>query len=185
MSSAADEALITSLKRKLSSIYGRKRLLEYFKHKGFDDLDTYVYPPALNDLPALIPEMRNKVEIKPFSERIDPTTGMVQVGWNLFVLGINRQFLGFSFHTSAQDLQRAFGAKDTNQPQESKRKASEIIDFIVETLETNKDGLLDPSQVTQRPDMFKNVDGYGQAGMSPQPLPSGTGFGYERPRPVN
>jgi len=185
MSSAADEALVDKLKRKLSTIYGRKRLLEYFKHKGFEDLETYVYPPSLNDLPLLIPEMRNKIEVAPFSEKIDPTTGMVQIGWNLFVLGVNRQFLGFSFHKNAQDLQRSFGVNSSEMPQEAKKKVSDIIDFIIETLEKNQDGVLDPSQAQQTPDLFKNVDGYSQNDMAPQPLPSGTAFGYDKAKPVN
>jgi len=156
----------------------------YFRLKGYGDFEEYVYPPSLNDLPSMIPEMRTKVEITPFSERIDPTTGLVEIGWNLFVLGTNRMFLGYSYHDSAQDLQRSFDITANSLPHESKRKAADIVDFIIETLAKNKDGLIDPNVVGRAPNIMKNVDGY-QNSMLQQGLPSGTSFGYEKTRPVN
>jgi len=179
-----DDALVDRLKRRLSKVFGHKKLVEYFNRKGFTDFDEYVYPPMLQDLPMIIQEFRNKVEITPFSQRVDPTTGVVMIGWNMFVLGINRSFLGYSYHQSAQDLKRAFGARP-ELPHEPKKRVRDVIDFIVETLDKNRDGLLDPVMVGLQPSRAAKVDGYAHQGMASSPGSSGGGSGYERPTPVN
>lgn len=182
-----DEALVDRLRRRLSKIFSKKKLTEYFNRKGYEDFDEYVYPPVLQDMPVVIPELRNKVEITPFSERIDPTSGLVEIGWNLFVLGTNRSFVGYSYHNSAQDLNREHAAiAGNNLPHKPKKRVVDIIEFIVETLGREKDGLLDPADIGSQINRI-NVDGYHSHNMQtyPQALPSGTGFGYERPQTVN
>ena len=184
MDSTQDDILVNRLKRKLSRLFGRKKLVEYFTHKGIK-LDEYIYPPMLQDLPVLIPEFRNKIEITPFSEKIDPTSGVVAVGWNLFVLGVNRSFLGYSYHENAQDLKRSFGTSGNNLPHDPKKKAGDVVDFITDILASNKDGVLDPVMANYQT-IRNNVDGYSSQNDIQASAPTmSTGFGYEKTRTVN
>lgn len=82
----------------------KRMLIKYFIHKGFDDFNSRIYPPSLQDLTEAIPELDGKIEIEPFSENIDPTTGHIKLGWNLFVLGHAKMSLGFSEHNDIKDL---------------------------------------------------------------------------------
>ena len=72
--------------------------------KGFDDFDRLVYPPLVQDLPFMIPEMASVVEVIPYTRNIDLFQDTAQLGWNLFVLGSQRQYLGETHHYNLQEL---------------------------------------------------------------------------------
>lgn len=85
----------------------KRLLIRYFIAKGFDkDLRHGIYPPLLQDLPTAIPELSNRIEITPYALELDPHTGNVRLGWNLFALGNQRMFLGESDHKSMSELER-------------------------------------------------------------------------------
>lgn len=58
----------------------------------------------VQDLPFLIPEMANVVEVIPYTRNIDLFQDTAQLGWNLFVLGSQRQYLGETYHYGLQEL---------------------------------------------------------------------------------
>lgn len=135
--------LINSLRTALVKEVVRRSLNKYFSAKGFaESFDRPIYPALILDLPKTIPELHNKVEILPSSDSIDPTTGIVKLRWDLFVLGTNRMCLGTSSHTSLSEIERAMhGDVEKLTPMaESRRTPSEIIKFIIDILSTSKTG---------------------------------------------
>ena len=98
-----DINLSNSIKKALALEAVRKELYTYFEINNIP-LDTIVYPPLIRDLQTVLPILGNKIEIKPHIEDVDPTTNYVKIGWNLFVLGTNRMFLGHSVHESIANI---------------------------------------------------------------------------------
>jgi hypothetical protein len=135
--------LVIKIRSALVKEVVRRSLNKYFSAKGFSEsFDKPVYPAMLLDMPKAIPELFNKVELQPSSENIDPTTGIVKIRWDLFVLGTNRMCLGTSTHTSLSEIERAVRG-DTEKlisMSESKHTPSQIIDFILTILSTSKNG---------------------------------------------
>lgn len=131
----------SNLKRRLEHRIGRevatKTLKEYMEQRGYDNMNLLVYPPAVHDI-AMQPDTFKKVELIPFPEETDPTSNSVTVGWNLFVLGTNRLYLGSTTHNSLSDLQG--GGITEGAEVNLEKTAGEVIDFIVRTLDTHRDG---------------------------------------------
>ena len=106
-------------------------------HKGFEyNFDDPIYPPDVLDLEAAIPDILNKIEVSMFVEEADPTMGFVKVGWNLFVLGTQRMFLGYTFHTDLNQIKP--GAGRSNLPTELIATPRGVVKFIVDTLTNNR-----------------------------------------------
>ena len=101
-----DTRLVDKLRFALNNDVAERLVLRYFMSKGFDktQLDRLVYPPILQDMPFAITEMSDKIEIIPHVESVDPVSDTAQLGWNLFVLGTHRCYLGESFHNGLKLL---------------------------------------------------------------------------------
>lgn len=85
----------------------RRLLIRYFIDKGFEkSFDRQLYPAALQDLTAAIPVLASKIEIVPQVLELDIGLNRAVLGWNLFVLGNRRMYLGDTFHNNLQDLAR-------------------------------------------------------------------------------
>lgn len=85
----------------------RRMLIKYFMEKGFSEsFDRAVNPILIQDLPYANFGLDTKVEIEPHAIRIDPTTSFATIGWNLFVLGTQRMYLGETSHDNLMDLAR-------------------------------------------------------------------------------
>lgn len=85
----------------------RRILIKYFIDRGYtESFDRSVNPVMIQDLPYANIGMDTKVEIEPHALDIDPTTGRGVLGWNLFVLGNQRIFLGETYHNSLLELAR-------------------------------------------------------------------------------
>lgn len=85
----------------------RRLLIKYFMDKGFvESFDRQLYPSLLQDLPMAIPVLGTKVEIIPYAEDVDNMLGRARLGWNMFVLGNHRMYLGETFHNDLRDLAR-------------------------------------------------------------------------------
>jgi hypothetical protein len=140
----------------------RRKLIRYFINKGFvDSFDRLVYPPMLQDLP-LDPEvcLFNKVEVVPYAAEIDTSLGRAILGWNLFVLGSNRMFLGETFHNNLNDLARQIKSgvitRSANGRAGARRQTTvyKIIMFITKVLTEHEAGyvVLDPpSRIPKQP----------------------------------
>lgn len=118
----------------------RRMLIKYFFDKGFkENMSGKLYPPYIQDLPMLIPQLSGKVEIIPSVEDINPQTGVVTLGWNLFVLGNKRMNLGETSHINLSEISnqifsptRAEGIA-TIQYRTPKKVVSFIIDILAGT----------------------------------------------------
>ena len=153
---------IDRIKHLLNTDVVRRKLIKYFISKGFNDsFDRLVYPPLLQDLP-LDPEvcLLNKVEVVPYAAEIDTSLGRAVLGWNLYVLGNKRMFLGETFHNNLNDLARQIKSgiitKSANGFAGARRQSTvyKIINFITKVLTDHDSGyvVLDPpSRIPKQP----------------------------------
>jgi len=128
-----DPKLLNNIRNILSIVAIKKQLAEYLENKQIMS-ETLVYPPLIQDLQT-IPEISNRVELIPFMEELDPTSGFIKVGWNLFVLGTNRKFLGYTVHQSLEDLKQPEPTKESRENSLCYTTGGEVLDFIIETIQ--------------------------------------------------
>ena len=137
-----DVTLANKIQRQLQRELVRRQLIEYFTLKGYEgNFNRPLYPPSCWDLSVKVKDLFNKIEIVPYSEETDVSTGVVKLGWNLYVFGTNRLDLGYTMHTNAADVQRAaLGESQSDMPIEYTTTPHEVIDFVLEVLDNNKTG---------------------------------------------
>lgn len=136
-----NEALYLRLHVALNKEAIRQMLTKYFQTKGFNEsMEKQVYPPQLQDIIIQIPQLMSKIEIAPFVEDIEPNSGVVKLGWNLFVLGTNRMFLGYSTHTNLSEVRTPVLGPMSAIDKHTHATPKRIIDFIVEMLGASKAG---------------------------------------------
>ncbi len=124
--------------------YAKRLLIRYFIKKGFaENFDVHIYPPMIADLPKEIPQFLGKIEIVPYMEEIDPSSGTVRVGWNLFVLGHSRMYLGNSTHKDINELNLGQYAGTTSLSSKKAVTPKQLIKFVMDELERKKSGFLD------------------------------------------
>lgn len=135
----------------------RRLLVRYFMDKGFkDSFDKLVYPSLIQDMPYIIPILSNKVEITPHVVELDPVIGKAILGWNLFVLGYYRMYLGETYHNDLMGLARQIRTGFIIPNGQATRQSSpkRIIAFILRVLGSHSDGyvdLLPPTRSPQKP----------------------------------
>ena len=120
----------------------RSLLVKYFHDKGVEDYDIPIYPIGIHDIVDIVPEISHRIEIEPKVEDVDPMSGWTRLGWNLFVLGNKRLYLGETEHDNANDLKLLMdGAPDlyNGAIYKNTRSPREIIKFIVRILENHPD----------------------------------------------
>jgi len=155
----------------------KRLLIRYFCDKGFkENFDERVYPPTIQDITESIPELSGKVELEPYAVEVDPQNGFARLGWNLFILGNQRMYLGETEHTELQELARqleekcyVFSESESNTARRT-RTARDIITWMVRTLGRSEAGLLRsvPQNTWERPMIGKHP----------------TGEFFERPKPI-
>jgi hypothetical protein len=102
-----DSYTIDKMKHLSNTEVVRRLLIKYFMDKGFtESFDRQLYPSVVQDLPLAIPILMDKIEIEPFAENIDALSSRATLGWNLFVLGNHRMFLGNTEHNDLSALAR-------------------------------------------------------------------------------
>lgn len=153
-----DSRTIDTLKHVSNTEVVRRLLVKYFMDKGFtESFDRQVYPSILQDLPFVIPVLNNKVEVQPFAEEIDSITGKARIGWNMFVLGNQRMYLGETFHNNLKDLARQInsglilpptGGSASARKQTTPRR---IVTFVTRVLGDHNAGYVDLSPSTLPP----------------------------------
>lgn len=140
-----DRMLLDKVRHALNSEFIKRSLTKYFVNKGYQDFKTLVYSPMLQDMPKAIPELAHKVEVVPFVKEVMPATGQVTIGWNLFVLGVNRMELGDSTHANMSDLQRAIYGPQPQSIATNMKSPEDIIEFVLKVMSSSKDGMIQPS----------------------------------------
>ena len=159
----------------------KRLLIKYFKDKGFtESFDKMIFPPMMFDMPYMIPELLNSVEIVPFVEKMDPITNVVTMGWNLFVLGTNRMNLGTSTHPNLMEFRRSLmGQQGQKLPSEMKKTPKAIIEFVMDIVGRNKSAITEFPPNTRLPTVDNMLPSVG-----PKIGPSMSGGWYEKNRPV-
>ena len=171
------------LKRLLQEELIKRLLVKYFKEKGFDEsFNQMVYPPLIFDMPFRILELMSCVEVVPYVDKMDPITNAVTMGWNLFVLGTNRVYLGTTTHPNLMEFRRSLmGQHNTKYPADSKKTPKEIIEFIMAIIGRNKDAIMEIPPGARLPQMSQ----YMPMGVNrPRIGPTAAGSFYEKNRPV-
>ena len=135
----------------------RRLLIKYFMDKGFtESFDRQLYPSIMQDLTLAIPILMDKVEIVPFAEDIDALSGKAQLGWNLFVLGSHRMFLGNTQHNDLQDLARQIRSGIISVPMEGIASARRqttprrVVTFVTRVLGNHEAGYTDLTPNTKQ-----------------------------------
>lgn len=149
--SSIDSIDIDKLKHLSNNEVVKRMLIKYFIDKGFEDsFEKQLFPPMLQDLTSTIPLIASKIEVVPFAKEIDTALNKAVLGWNLFVLGNQRMYLGETHHTGLSDLARQIrsgtiarselGGSITARKTTTPRK---VILFISKVLGNNEAGYVD------------------------------------------
>jgi hypothetical protein len=182
---AIDSYTIDRIKHVSNTEVVRRLLIKYFMDKGFtESFDRQMYPALIQDLPNVIPVLSPKLEIVPHANEIDTSQGRAVLGWNLFVLGNQRMYLGETYHNSLHDLARQIRTGVIRVPESGFHTARRqttprrVISFITRVLGTHEAGYVDlnpgtrPIRAPGEPYAAKQT----LAGM-PQQFFSRSGFG--------
>lgn len=179
-----DSYTVDKIKHIANTDVVRRLLIKYFYDRGFDNsFDRLVHPSILQDLPLVIPVLGSKLEVVPFAEDIDPSAGRARLGWNLFVLGNHRMYLGETYHNNLADLARQIRnglSRPTMIMGGSARRQTtprRVITFVTRVLKDHQSGYVDlqPSTVPPR----QPGDGYASRAMMtgiPQQFYSRSGY---------
>lgn len=136
-------------------------LRKYFSLKGINE-DRQVNPASIQDMQHSIPELGDKIEIEPHAVELDIQGNSATVGWNLFVLGNQRIYLGETYHNDIGNLtkQLRMGRVDDAKDARKTRTTNQIISFILSRLENSKGGYvhLDRRPVPNRFTMGPNIN---------------------------
>jgi hypothetical protein len=174
-----------NIKRAIQEEIVKRLLVKYFTEKGFkESFEAPIYPPMIYDLPYVIPELMNSVEIVPFVEQIDPITNVVTMGWNLFVLGTNRMNLGSSTHNNLMEFRRSLMGQQNNpnMPSEMRKTPKAILEFVMGIIGRNKGAILEMPPGVKMPAFTSFMPPMGAN--RPKIGPTMSGGWYERNRPV-
>lgn len=131
----------------LNNDVAERLVVRYFTNKGFDKtkLDQLIYPPVIQDMQFAIPEMSDKLEVVPYVQNVDPLGDTAKLGWNIFVLGNQRCFVGESFHIGLKRLalQLQHGQiLSEDQSATHQTTPRRIIKFISRVLQSHTEGYI-------------------------------------------
>lgn len=165
------------LKHVLNTEVVRRMLIRYFVQKGFkESFDKTMHPSSMQDLLIALPQLASKVEVVPHAVEVDTSAGKAVLGWNLFVLGSQRMYLGETHHRSLPDLARQIQSgqiTETESYSTSRRRVTprQVVAFIVRVLGRHNSGFVDlvpPQQPVMQPTMAygggAGVQFYGRGG---------------------
>jgi hypothetical protein len=151
-----DSYTIDRIKHIANTEVVRRLLIKYFMDKGFtESFDRQMYPAVIQDLPMVIPVLSNKLEIVPHAKEIDTSMGRAVLGWNLFVLGNQRMYLGETYHNSLHDLARQIRSGLIRVPEAGYHTARRqttprrVITFITRVLGDHEVGYVDLNPSTR------------------------------------
>lgn len=172
--------LTNRIKRKLQKELIKRKLVEFFMAKGYENFDMPLYPPAAYDMPVRVPHLFTRCEIVPTVEETDTTLGTVKLTWNLFVLGTQRLNLGQTTHSGQSDIVRAIvGEPNMELPAECLVTPKKVIEFVLKVLENSKSGFVELPPNFQVPPGALTMPLLSKS-RSPRLNPSSSGSFYSR-----
>lgn len=147
-----DSYVTDKIRYKANAEVVRRLLIKYFMDKGFNEsFDRQIYPSFVQDLPVVIPVLASKVEVIPHMQTLDNIQGKAVLGWNIFVLGTQRMYLGETYHNDLPTLARQIKSNNILIPEGVHPNATRlttprrIIHFITRALEDHTNGYVDLS----------------------------------------
>jgi hypothetical protein len=157
------------LRSALNNDVAERLLVRYFMTKGFDKtkLDQQIYPAIMQDMQFAITEMSDKIEVVPYVRNVDPLGDTARLGWNLFVLGNQRCYLGETFHTGLKrlTLQLQHGqiiSEDRLATHQTTPRR--VINFVARILRQHEDGYLNLTpRIIPLPYQHPRASGLGMA----------------------
>jgi hypothetical protein len=174
-----ESSMELKLKRILNEELIKRLLIQYFINKGIqrESFDKNIYPPIMQDIVMQMPHFMGKLEVQPFVEDIDPNSGNVKLGWNLFVLGTRRMYLGRSTHKNLAELKDSVNGPINKFEHEDVATPGQIVEFITHGLSDSEQGIIDKDP---------EVDASAMQGMSPVGSAQfyGSSQGFEKNKPV-
>lgn len=172
--------LASRIKRKLQKELIKRKLVEFFLTKGYDNFDMPLYPPTAYDMPARVPQLFTRCEVIPTVEETDTSLGTVRLTWNLFVLGTQRMNLGTTTHAGQSDIVRAIvGEPNMGLPTDFTTTPKKVISFVLKILENSKSGFVELPPNFQLPPGALTMPLLSKA-RSPRLNPSSSGSFYSR-----
>jgi hypothetical protein len=124
-----NETTKNSIVKALQKEFIRRSLNKYFMEKGFENFDEKPYPPFIADMGEKIEALNGLIEVKNFLEDINMENNTIKIGWNIFVLGNKRIFLGYSKHKNLNDVKN-----NSSGSANSILSIKKIIDHIVDSI---------------------------------------------------
>lgn len=177
-----DSYAIDRIKHVSNTEVVRRLLIKYFMDKGFSEsFDRQMYPALIQDLPQIIPVLSPKLEIVPHANEVDTSQGRAVLGWNLFVLGNQRMYLGETYHNSLHDLARQIRTGVIRIPESGFHTARRqttprrVISFVTRVLGSHEHGYIDLNPTT-RPIRAPGDVGPGRQAMVGMPQTTRSGY---------
>jgi hypothetical protein len=131
--------LLRDIRQAVAREAARRALKVYFEGKGFENPDALVMPSQIADISNGVPEFGDRLEVCAYNERYDPFTSVLKAGWNLYVNGSNRMFLGHTVHNRVPDLVSGTIPEHADLA-EPEHTVKEICSFIMKVLTRSEDG---------------------------------------------
>jgi hypothetical protein len=96
------------------------------------------------DIVQAIPELEGKIEVVPSAEEVDPKTGYAKIRWDMYVLGNQRLFLGFTEHANINEFLVALRSASNTLEKHSSYETTpfDIIRFITRILHNDEAGMI-------------------------------------------
>ncbi len=138
-----------NVKRAMNANVVRRLMIRYFVEKGFSNsFDRALHPTLLQDLTMRCQPLASKVEVVPHAVEVNPSLGRATLGWNLFVLGNHRMYLGETIHSDLIGLaqQLRAGATAVRPTLSTCRRQStprRVVNFVVRVLGEHDSGYVD------------------------------------------
>jgi hypothetical protein len=129
--------LIDRIRQGLNREFVLRSLIRYFFEKGFgESFDAHIYPPSIQDIGTKVPHFEDVIEVVPHVDGIYAGQGIVRLGWNLFVLGTRRMYLGKTTHKNLTELKHA--SVPAGQVLESTATPRAIVKFVLSAISDDK-----------------------------------------------
>ena len=101
----------SNLKKAITNDVLKKDLVDYFiKKVGKDGLSASHSPVLWQDILDCLPHLFGYIELIPHNEYLDVSKDEINVGWNLFVLGIHRMYIGSTKHKGLRQTAHEYKA---------------------------------------------------------------------------
>lgn len=151
-----DSIIKTEVLKILQKEFVRRNLIRYFEEKGYDNFLIKPYPPTLLDMTD--DRFLDILEVKYFLEDVNMKQNTVKLGWNMFLLGNKRIFLGYTIHRNLSEIDSS--RNDVKKYHDGPITIKAIVESVVEILGKSK----------KLKEIYNSSQGYGDATKLPMAM---------------